>query len=82
VRVIGYNLDTSGPHAYRIAVRPEGSAQIYFDSRELGTLPGEWLDSSGASAGPGVSIGKPYDGGTLTATIERVSFDVDGAFQP
>jgi sialate O-acetylesterase len=83
VRVIGYNLDTAGSHAYRIAMRPEGSAQIYFDSRELGTLPGEWVEPSGAgSATPGVSIGKPYDGGTLTATIERVSYDLGGAFQP
>jgi hypothetical protein len=82
VRVIGYNLDTAGSHAYRIAVRPEGSAQIYFDSQELGTLPGERIEKPAGSAGPGVSIGKPYDGGTLTATIERVSYDVDGAFQP
>jgi hypothetical protein len=82
VRVIGHNLDTAGSHAYRIAVRPEGSAQIYFDSQELGTLPGEWIEKSAGSAGAGVSIGKPYDGGTLTATIERVSYDLDGAFQP
>jgi sialate O-acetylesterase len=81
VRVIGYNLDTAGSHAYRIAVRPEGSAQIYFDSRELGTLPGEWVESS-RSAMAGVSIGKPYDGGTLTATIEQVSVDAGGAYQP
>jgi sialate O-acetylesterase len=83
VRVIGYDLDTAGSHAYRIAVRPEGAAQIYFDSRELGTLPGEWVESPGTnSATPGISIGKPYDGGTLTATIERVSYDGGGAFQP
>jgi sialate O-acetylesterase len=81
VRVLGHNLNTSGSHAYRIAVRPEGSAQVYFDSTELGTLPGEWIEQSDA-AQPGIAIGKPYDGGTLTATIERVSYDVEGAFQP
>jgi sialate O-acetylesterase len=82
IRMIGYNLDTSGSHAYRITVRPEASAQVYFDSRELGTLPGEWIDSTVAGTGPGISVGKPYDGGTLTTTIERLSYDLDGAFQP
>jgi hypothetical protein len=81
VRVIGYNLDTSGSHAYRVAVRPEGSAQVYFDSQELGTLPGEWVENS-ESAHHGIAIGKPYDGGTLTATVERVSYDPGGAFAP
>ena len=81
VRVIGYNLNTSGPHTYRIAVRPEGSAQIYFDSRELGTLPGEWVEKPE----PGhsfIAVGKPYEGGTFTATIERVGCDDEGAFKP
>jgi hypothetical protein len=81
VRVLGRNLNTSGSHAYRIAIRPEGSAQVYFDSKEVGTLPGEWIEKSDA-AHPGIAIGKPYDGGTFTATIERVSYDVDGAFRP
>jgi sialate O-acetylesterase len=81
VRVLGHNLNTSGSHAYRIAVRPEGSAQIYFDSTELGTLPGEWIEKSDA-ASPGIAVGKPRDGGTFTATIERVSYDLEGAFQP
>jgi sialate O-acetylesterase len=82
VRVIGYNLMTSGSHSCRIAVRPEGSAQIYFDSQELGTLPGEWIEKPEPPERAGISLGKPYDGGTLTATIERVSLDLDGAFQP
>jgi sialate O-acetylesterase len=81
VRVIGYNLNTSGPHAYRVVVRPEGSAQIYFDSRELGTLPGEWNEKPDP-ARSFVAIGKPFEGGTFTATIERVSFDAEGAYQP
>jgi sialate O-acetylesterase len=81
VRVIGYNLNTSGSHTYRIAVRPGGSAQIYFDSQELGTLPGEWIEKP-EPATIGISIGKPYDGGALTATIEGVGYDVGGAFQP
>ncbi|MGB7160018.1 MAG: hypothetical protein WBD40_18270 [Tepidisphaeraceae bacterium] len=81
VRVIGYDLNTSGAHAYRIVVRPEGSAQIYFDSRELGTLSGEWIENP-EPAHHFIAIGKPYEGGTLTATIERVSCDAQGPFQP
>jgi len=81
IRVIGYNLNTSGAHTYRIAVRPEGTAQIYFDGQELGTLPGEWIDKP-EHPEHFIAIGKPYEGGTFTATIERVGCDPDGPFQP
>lgn len=81
IRVIGYNVNTSGAHVYRIAVRPEGAAQIYLDGQELGTLPGEWIEKP-EHLQHFIAIGKPYEGGTFTATIERVSCAPDGAFQP
>jgi len=50
IRVIGYNLNTSGSHAYRIAVRPEGSAQKLTFARLNQEMSGLEMELSGENA--------------------------------
>lgn len=81
IAVLGYNLDnTTGYHAYRISVRPDGIAQIYYDGREMGVLAGEPVTDK--TVGPSISWGKRAQGGGMTANVESISFDFNGAFAP
>jgi len=80
IRILARNLDNSTDyHAYRLAVRADGVAQIYFDARELGTLAGEPTDDS---ANVSIGWGKRADKGDITVNIDCIAFDTEGAFQP
>jgi sialate O-acetylesterase len=80
--VLGHNLNNStAPHVYRIAVRRDGVAQVYFDGQELGVLPGEVLKDAPADT-PMISWGKRVTSGHMTVNAHSVAFDAGGAFSP
>lgn len=81
-RLLGYNLNNvDNFHQYRIAVRTDGTAQVYMDSKLLGILPGEILENPLEEVASLV-WGKLTQGGDLTANLEYISYEHRGAFQP
>lgn len=82
VHVMGTNLDNAAEqHTYRIAVRPDGCAQVYMDARTIGVLPREEVDISGDSV-PYFRWGKSDPKGQLSAHICEVGFDTGGGYAP
>jgi len=81
-RLLGSNLDNvSGFREYRIAVRPDGCAQVYVDSMPLGTLSPEPLQADG----PSESVfrwGKMDSNGQFSAFVCEVAIDIGGAYGP
>jgi hypothetical protein len=67
--------------ACRIAVRPDGVAQVYMGDEPITLLEGELLDKD-APAASYVRIGKGVEGGEYIATIIHAAFDAGGAFAP
>lgn len=82
VRVLGANLDNcTASHTYRLAIRGDGVAQVYFDNECLGTLAGEVRDD-GARGNSFVRIGKTTTVGEWVANLEHVAIDTGGPFEP
>ncbi len=79
VRFIGLDLDnTSGYHEYRIAVRKDGMAQVYYDNRLLAVFAGEIAESKS----PYVRFGKTISEGNMIAHLASVGLDTNGAYAP
>jgi len=79
VRKIGYNLDNAGDsHRYRIAVRADGIAQVYFDDQPLGVLAGDVVPGEKSF----IRIGKTVSDGFLILHLGNVAFDTGGAYAP
>lgn len=66
---------------YRLAVRPDGIAQLYYNGAVLGTTPGEILTGP-APARPYLRIGKTVTQGEWNANLVRIAFDATGAYAP
>jgi sialate O-acetylesterase len=70
--------------AFRIAVRPDGVAQVYADDEKLTLLEGELVDAGddNVSEASYVRVGKGVEGGEYIATVVHAAFDAAGAFAP
>jgi sialate O-acetylesterase len=82
VRVLGSNLDNTGPREYRLAVRPDGVAQFYFDGRLLGVLAGEPLRGEKTEPKSYARIGKTVSDGDFLMRLYAVGVDEEGALAP
>lgn len=80
ILMLASNLDnTTGAHRYRMAVRPDGVAQVFLDGKILGAFDGEEAGAPGNGA-PIVRVGKLIDRGEFTVNVFAVSLDPTGAF--
>jgi sialate O-acetylesterase len=66
---------------FRMAIRPDGVAQLYRDGDLVGTTTGLHIEDSATSA-PYMRIGKTTEGGEWIATLHHVAYDPTGAFAP
>ena len=66
---------------FRIAVRPDGVAQVYAGGEPLTLLEGERIETEVPESSY-VRIGKGVEGGEYIATIVQAAFDTEGAFAP
>ena len=84
VHVVRAEADNSRQRiAFRIAVRPDGVAQVYADDQKLTLLEGELLDADeNVPQASYVRIGKSVEGGEYIATVVHAAFDAAGAFAP
>lgn len=79
-RYLGTNLDNAGAyHEYRIAIRPDGVAQVYFDGRPMGTFAGQTVSGNAAKTSF-VRFGKTLPKGFLIAHLASAGLDTTGAF--
>jgi len=82
VRVLGANLDNcTAAHTYRLAIRADGVAQVYFDDACLGTLAGELRDND-AQSSSFIRVGKTTTEGEWVANLDHVAVETGGAFEP
>lgn len=85
LRVLRSDLE-SETAVYRVAVRPDGIAQIYRDAELLGTTAGETIKAAGDSAATVkksyVKIGKSIPTGEWMVNIYHAALDTGGAFMP
>jgi len=82
IRLLESNLDNgTTPHTYRMAIRPDGVAQVYFDGRPVGVFEGEAVDGE-AAAKSYIRIGKQVETGEFTANLNSAGYDTGGAFSP
>ena len=82
VRVLGGNLDNcTAPHTYRLAIRADGVAQVYFDGELKGTLFGELLEKD-IPKNSFVRIGKTTTDGEWVVNLDHVAVEAGGAFEP
>ena len=65
---------------YRIAIRPDGVAQLYDSGKLLGTTSGEIIPK--AASASYLKFGKTVDYGAWSAAIYSAGFDTTGAFAP
>jgi hypothetical protein len=80
--VIAYNIDNGTRyHKYRIAIRPDGVAQVYFDN-ELAGMAVAGVVTDTAESGSYIRFGKLETQGDITVNIGSVSFDKTGAYAP
>lgn len=79
VRLLRSDMDDEG-HVFRIAIRPDGVAQIYDGSKVIGTTSGEVL--KGKDEKPYLRFGKTVEGGKWSGAIYLAAFDTGGAFAP
>lgn len=70
-----------GAAIYRIAVRPDGIAQIYLNGSVVGTSAGETL-SGPTPESSYLRVGKTVATGEWSATIHHVAYDSTGAYAP
>jgi sialate O-acetylesterase len=85
LRVLRSDLE-SDTAVYRLAVRPDGIAQIYRDAELLGTTSGETVEAAsidGATPNKSyVKIGKSVATGEWMVNIHHAALDTGGAFMP
>jgi sialate O-acetylesterase len=82
IRFLGVDLDNcTSPHAYRISVRPDGIAQVYYDGQLMGTLRATEGPADSAQSS-WIRYGKLAPRGELTANVDVVSMDGGDAFAP
>jgi len=80
VHVLGADVrNTADQITYRIAVRPDGGAQVYMDSKPLGMLPGEPVENPGDVVAS-FSWGKFDRKNRLDAKISSIGMDMSGGF--
>jgi len=78
-RLLRSDGDEAG-HTFRVAIRPDGIAQLYDGARLLGTTSGETVKDGGGKSY--LRLGKSTDAGRWSASISQVGFDLGGAFAP
>lgn len=78
-RLLRSDMDDVG-HVFRIAVRPDGVAQLYDGARVLATTTGEIIPDSQEK--PYVRFGKTAEGGKWSASIYHAALDTGGAYAP
>jgi hypothetical protein len=66
---------------YRLAIRPDGIAQIYSNGLLVGTTAGETL-AGDAPAQSYLRVGKTVARGEWAVNLYHVAFDASGAFSP
>lgn len=82
IRLLASNLDNgTACHAYRMAIRPDGVAQVYFDGQPTGIFEGEAVEGE-PSEKSYIRIGKQVETGEFTANLNSAGFDTGGAFSP
>lgn len=82
VRILGSNLDNcTASHAYRLAIRTDGVAQVYFDEELKGTLSGELVEKD-VPQNSFVRIGKNTRDGEWVVNLDHVAVEAGGAFEP
>ncbi len=82
VRVLGSNLDNcTAVHTYRVTIRADGVAQVYFDGELKGTLNGELLEKDIPETSF-VRIGKTTTEGEWVVNLDHVAVENGGAFEP
>lgn len=67
-------------HVYRLAIRPDGVAQLYDGTALVGTTKGETVSSP--AEGPYLRVGKTVSEGGWAASIFHLAFDPTGAYAP
>jgi sialate O-acetylesterase len=82
VRLLAGNLDNTGPREYRLAVRADGIAQVYFDGRLIGVLGGEILRGETPESSAYARIGKTVGDGDFLMRLYAAGVDEEGAFTP
>lgn len=81
IRLLASNLDNmTGLHAYRLTVRPDGMAQVYFDGKPMGLFAGEEI-AADAPAQSCIRAGKQVETGEFTVNVQKLSY-ASGAFIP
>lgn len=78
-RLLRSDMDDTA-HVFRMAIRPDGVAQLYDNGILIGTTAGETVKDSGGK--PYLRIGKTVQGGRWSASIYQAGFDTGGAFAP
>lgn len=78
--VLRTDLDAEAA-VYRLAVRPDGIAQVYLNGEIVGTTPGETLTGP-APARPYIRIGKTVTQGEWNVSLQDIAFDLSGAYAP
>jgi len=80
IHVLDSNLDNgTDSHTYRVAIRPDGVAQVYFDGKTAGLFEGEIIEKDPPSDSY-IHVGKQVEAGEFTANFIEASFDTSGAF--
>lgn len=80
IHLLASDLDNMAkPHAYRLAIRPDGVAQVYFDGNPIGLFEGEAVDGDAPSE-PYILAGKQIEAGEFTVNFYTVAVDPGGAF--
>lgn len=78
IHLLGSNLDNmTDPHTYRIAIRGDGMAQVFYDGAPIGLFEGEVVEGGGEAY---LRVGKLADRGEFTANLHEVGIDPTGAF--
>jgi hypothetical protein len=78
IRLLGSNLDNmTEPRAYRIAIRSDGMAQVFYDGAPIGLFSGTPTDDRDAAY---LRVGKQTPQGEFTANLHEVGIDTTGAF--
>jgi hypothetical protein len=85
LHVIRADLDNARQRiVYRLAVRPDGVAQIYMDDRPIALLEGEEVstEKGGKPDASYVRVGKGVPEGEYIVSIIHAAFDTSGAYSP
>lgn len=79
-RVLRSDLENE-PAAYRLAIRPDGIAQVYYNGALVGTSAGEQIVRDSPTRAY-LRVGKTVLAGEWQATLQHVAWDTGGAFAP